>query len=105
STVQGLLRISLLDRCQNLLNQRNNTGFQVAMSPGDYYWGSNAVVLNRAILLIFGYAETQNDQFLATALDQLHYILGVNAHQLSFVTVTGRLSPMNPHHRPSIADG
>lgn len=105
STVQGILRISLINRCESLLNQRNNTGFHVAMSPGDYYWGSNAVVLNRAILLIFGYEETQNAQYLAAAEDQLHYILGVNAHKLSFVTATGSSAPMNPHHRPSIADG
>lgn len=105
STIQGFLRISLIDRCENLLNQRNNTGFHAAMSPNDYYWGSNAVVLNRAILLIFGYEETQNEQYLAAAADQLHYILGVNAHKLSFVTATGSSAPMNPHHRPSIADG
>lgn len=105
STIQGLLRISLINRCESLLNQRNNTGFHVTMAPEDYNWGSNSPVLNRAILLIFGYEETQNEQYLEAAADQLHYIMGVNAHNISFVTGTGSISPMNPHHRPSIADG
>jgi endoglucanase len=105
STVQGIVRTSLINRCESLLAQRNNTGFQVTMSPNDYYWGSNAVVLNRAVLLIFGYEETQDAQYLEAAADQLHYILGVNAHKLSFVTATGSNATMNPHHRPSIADG
>lgn len=33
STVQGILRIALIDRCEALLNQRNNTGFHAAIFP------------------------------------------------------------------------
>ncbi len=36
---------------------------------------------------------------------QLNYILGTNAHNISFVTGVGSKSVMHPHHRPSWADG
>jgi endoglucanase len=103
--IQNQLSSSLANYCQNLVNMRNNTGFHVAMNTSDYVWGSNSIPLNRAILLIIGYAEFGNIVYLDTALDQLHYVLGINAHNLSFVTGTGDTSPMFPHHRPSGADG
>jgi endoglucanase len=37
-------------------------------------------------------------------LDQLNYVLGVNAHAISFLTGIGEYHTMNPHHRPSGAD-
>jgi endoglucanase len=105
SLIQNQLRNSLLNYCQNLVNIRNNTGFHVVMSNSDYVWGSNSIPLNRALLLIIGYEEFNNIIYLNVALDQLHYVLGANAHSLSFVTGTGSTSPMFPHHRPSAADG
>lgn len=105
TAIQNSLRTSLINYCQALLALGNGSGFQVAMAPNDYYWGSNAVLLNRAVLLIFGFEESGESAFRDAALDQLHYILGANAHKLCFVTGTGELSPMHPHHRPSIADG
>lgn len=103
--LQNTLRTSLVGYCQTLLGLRNSKGFHVAMNNNDYVWGSNSVPLNRAVLLIFGYEETGNDLYREAALDQLHYILGVNAHRLSFVTGAGDAYPMFPHHRPSGADG
>ena len=103
--LQNTLRTSLTGYCQTLLGLRNSNGFHVAMYNGDYVWGSNATPLNRAVLLIFGYEETGNALYREAALDQLHYILGVNAHRLSFVTGAGDAYPMFPHHRPSGADG
>lgn len=105
SAIQNALRNSLTNYCQGLHNLGNGSGFHAAMVPNDYYWGSNAVLLNRAILLIFGFEESGDAALRNAALDQLHYILGANAHNLCFITGTGELSPMHPHHRPSIADG
>lgn len=104
TTIQNLLNVSLTNYCQGLINSRNDNGFHVLLGPGEYVWGSNSVALNKAIMLIFGYEKTQNDQYLSAALDQLHYNLGANAHSLSFVTGVGTRSPMNPHHRPSAVD-
>lgn len=96
---------SLLNYCEELLRIRNASGFHVLIEPGEYFWGSNSIALNKAIVLILGYKLKKNPAYYDSALDQLHYILGANAHNLSFVTGVGSKSPLHPHHRPSIADG
>lgn len=104
-TIQNQLRNSLLNYCQQLMNKRDTNGFYVLISPGEYYWGSNSLALNNAILLLMGYQIFQNPLYRHAALDQLHYLLGSNAHRMSFVTGVGSRSPMHPHHRPSASDG
>jgi endoglucanase len=104
-TIRDQLQNSLLTHCQSLVNKHNANGFYVLINPGEYYWGSNSQPLNSAILLIMGYQFFQNPLCKYAALDQLHYLLGVNAHAMTFITGVGTVSPMHPHHRPSAADG
>lgn len=105
STVKTQIKNSLVSYCNGLVNRTAANGFGVAINPGEYYWGSNADVLNKAILLIYAYEQTKNNNYYDAALMQLNYILGTNAHNLSFVTGIGNKSVMHPHHRPSWADG
>ena len=104
-TVRSLLRNALHSFCNNQVSIRNNSGYQVALQTGDYYWGSNSVALNAAVLLIMGYMEFNAQTFLDVAADQMHYIFGSNAHSLSFVTGVGKHYMRHPHHRPSESDG
>jgi endoglucanase len=104
-TVRGTIRQSLLNYCQTVLALRDNSGFRNALGAGEYYWGSNSQVLNNAVLLILGKHEGGAAEWEQAALEQLHYVLGVNAHGLSFVTGLGARSVLHPHHRPSGADG
>ncbi len=96
---------SLISYANNLVSKRNSNGFGVTINPGEYYWGSNSQVLNNGIILILAYIKTNLDTYLLAAMEQLNYILGLNAHNLSFVTGIGKRYPMKPHHRPSEADG
>ena len=105
ASIQSQLRSSLEGYCQQLVEERNNNGFHVLLKPGQYNWGCHSAALNRAILLIIGYHEIGNEEYYDVALDQLHYILGANAHGISFVTGVGSISVMHPHHRPSGSDG
>ncbi|MCW5942670.1 MAG: glycoside hydrolase family 9 protein [Fimbriimonadaceae bacterium] len=74
--------------------------------PGDQYvWGSNAVVANFAIMLQMANRFEKNDAARFAALDALHFLLGRNPYNTSFVTHVGTKSAMRPHHRPSAADG
>ncbi len=102
--VQADLRQALRAYCQSQVTKRNTSGYHVVLQPGEYYWGSNSGALNAAFLLLLGYHETGDQGFLRTAEDQLHYVLGANAHGLSFVTGVGSRYPLHPHHRPSAAD-
>lgn len=71
----------------------------------DFVWGSSSVAANQGILLVQAYQITKNRKFLEAALSNLDYLLGRNAVGYSFVTGFGDKATMNPHHRPSIADG
>jgi endoglucanase len=89
---------------ESLVADIHNDGFNVSIVPGEYVWGSNAVVLNRAIILILAYELSGNEEYLKAAQYQFNYVLGTNAHNISFVTGIGVRAPMHIHHRPSAAD-
>jgi endoglucanase len=103
--VQTLVRQSLISYAGTLLSLHDASGFRDALRTSEYYWGSNSVVLNNAILLILAAEEGAGQKMRDAALDQLHYILGVNGHGMSFVTGIGGRHPLHPHHRPSASDG
>lgn len=104
-TAKDQIKISLVNFANTLLGGASTNGFGVTINPGEYYWGCNSDVLNKALLLIYAYEQTNNVGYYQIALMQLNYILGTNAHNISFVTGIGDFSVMNPHHRPSVADG
>ena len=104
-TVKNQIKNSLVSYANTLLGRASTNGFGVTINPGEYYWGCNSDVLNKALLLIYAYEQTNNLGYYQTALMQLNYILGTNAHNFSFITGVGSNSVMHPHHRPSVADG
>jgi endoglucanase len=105
ATAQGNIRQSLFDYCQGIITLRDNSGFRSAIGANSYWWGSNSTPLNNGVLLLWGRDQGGSEEWEAAALEQLHYILGVNAHVFSFVTGIGARSVMHPHHRPSESDG
>lgn len=104
-TAKNQIKNSLVSYANTLLSRASTNGFGVTINPGEYYWGCNSDVLNKALLLIYAYEQTNNNSYFQIALMQLNYILGTNAHNISFITGVGTNSVMHPHHRPSVADG
>jgi endoglucanase len=103
--IRNQLRSALNMYCENQVTRRDGSGYHVVLQPGEYWWGSNAGALNAAVLLLMGYRELGTTAFREAAADQLHYVLGANAHGRSFVTGAGTRYPRQPHHRPSASDG
>ncbi len=95
---------SLLGLADALVNKAKENQFNVTLSNGEFYWGSNGIVLNNAIILILAYEISKKAEYLNVIQRQMDYILGVNGHNLSFVTQTGSNSVNFPHHRQSGAD-
>jgi len=54
---------------------------------GQYPWGSNSFIINRAIVLAYAYEITGNDSYQKYILRTMDYIMGVNAMHISYVTV------------------
>jgi endoglucanase len=80
------------------------SSYRLAMQPDDFVWGSNAVALNQAIMLLQAYRLTGQRDNLRAAQSALDYVLGRNPTGYSYVTGYGALAPRHPHHRPSQAD-
>ena len=61
--------------------------------------------LRTAMNLAVAHRLEAKDEYLDAIVAQLDHVLGRNTYGRSFVTGLGHLPPMNPHHRPSVADG
>ncbi|MFA3789895.1 glycoside hydrolase family 9 protein [Aliiglaciecola sp. SL4] len=79
-------------------------GYGVAMNSEDFVWGSNAVVLNKAIMLLHAFHLTGQEKYRQVALGNLNFVLGRNPTGYSFLTGFGELTPQHPHHRISAGD-
>jgi endoglucanase len=76
-------------------------GYKVSLSSGQYIWGSNGAVANYGLLLLMANKMAPNAAYTNAALDDLHYLLGRNTWDKSFVTHVGTNYVLHPHHRPS----
>jgi len=105
TAIKSKLENGLINYCSKLYAISKNDGFNVSLNLFEYNWGSNAVVMNNAVMLIMGYQLTGNKNFLNAALEQYNYILGCNGNNISYITGIGSKCVMYPHHRTSAADG
>lgn len=90
---------------KELVKQENASAYRVPLQAADLVWGSNAVALNQAMMLIQAYRMNEDTDYLQTAQSLFDYVLGRNALATSFVTGHGVRTPLHIHHRPSVADG
>lgn len=79
------------------LNESNN--YRYLLNKNEFYWGSNSVNLAYAFVLIQLYEQNGNQKYYKAALDQLHYTLGRNPFNISYVTGIGNSSVRNPYHQ------
>lgn len=95
----------ILHLADDYIKSLENNGYGVAMTEGDFYWGSNSVGANKGIVLLHAYILTKKEEYLNAATGILDYLLGRNPLNLSYLTGYGVNQVFNPHHRPSQADG
>ena len=114
--------ISLLSDGQSLLNENDmtaikakyfayadqfmaqKTAYNATLIKNDFVWGGNAVILNKAFVLIQAYRDSGKVEYLNASQDLVDYIFGRNPTGYSFVTGYGSKVPMHIHHRQSEAD-
>lgn len=108
TTLQPALRTKVQQRIQQAATQivaeHQASAYQVAMTEKDFVWGSNAVAMNKAMLLYQAWKIAPEPQLLPAMQGLVDYVLGRNPLQLSYVTGFGQQSPQHIHHRPSAAD-
>jgi endoglucanase len=103
-----LVKTKVIDLATKLQKyQVNKSAFDVAMgiSNGNFNWGSNSTAANQGMLLMNAYKLTNEGPLLTAAISNLDYLLGRNGTGYCYVSGFGTKQVMNPHHRPSEADG
>jgi len=95
----------LLQQAQFMLEQQVQSAYQLPLIESDFVWGSNAVAMNKAMLLLIANQLKPQQEFRDAAVALADYVLGRNPTGYAYVTGFGSKSPMHIHHRPSEADG
>jgi len=83
----------------------DTTGFGLAMSSADYFWGSNNVVGQFAYTMILAHEITERQEYLVLAQNHLNYILGSNSLNQTFISDIGDQPVEAIFHLPSQHDG
>ena len=92
------IRAAIADASDRFLANESRTGYEVPLA-GNYTWGSNSVLLNRAMLMALAYDFTRRRRYRDGVVDVMDYLLGRNPLDRSFVTGYGARPMENPHHR------
>lgn len=100
-----VVKARLMELADGLAANWKRSAYGVGMQSRDYVWGSNAVALNQALMLIQAYRLQPKADTLAAAQALFDHVLGRNPLGQSMVTGFGAKPPLHPHHRPSEADG
>ena len=98
------LKEGLLAEAHHLVDLSRQDGYLISLQEEDYIWGSNMLVMNNAMLLLFAEYLSGDASFADCAIDHLHYLMGRNVLDFSYVTGFGDRPVKHPHHRPSVGD-
>lgn len=78
-----------------------NAPYRTTMQRHNYVWGSNGTLANYSLQLLIANLFHPDASYLATAAENVHYLLGRNPFSLSYVTQLGANPVKHIHHRPS----
>lgn len=98
-------REQLISMAKRMVTEYWQSGYLVPMAEADFRWGSNAVAMNKAMVLLVANQLQPNKDYVPAARGLLDYVLGRNPTGYSYVTGFGSKSTQKPHHRISQYDG
>jgi endoglucanase len=98
------IRHAAISAADDIVARCARNGYRIPLRSNEYYWGSNGVAANYAMMVLLANRISPKPQYVNCAQDTLHYLLGRNTFNTSFVTHLGTKFAMHPHHRPSAAD-
>lgn len=85
-----------------LVKKHRSNNYRTLLNREEYYWGSASVNLAYSYLLIQLHRKTGVEKYYNTALDQLHYTLGRNPFNQTFLTGIGSVPVKSPYHQFSM---
>jgi len=104
SELRDAVRRDTLAAADGVVERAAGNGYRIALTAGDYVWGSNGVAANYGVQLLVAHALRPDRRYVEAARDHAYYLLGRNTFSLSWLTHVGANPYRHPHHRPSGAD-
>jgi len=98
---KAAIRNRMLTAARAIVERTAANPYHVSLKPTDFVWGSNGIAAQYGLDLMIANVIAPNPEFVNSARDDLHYLLGRNTFSLSWVTQVGQHSVLHPHHRPS----
>ncbi|MBN2196664.1 MAG: glycoside hydrolase family 9 protein [Polyangiaceae bacterium] len=93
-------RALLVQAGDEYLSMIERQPYRLPYEPGSRYpWGSNAIVLNNAIILAVAHDFSGEQKYLDGAVQGMDYLLGRNPVDQCYVSGYGFRPLRNPHHR------
>lgn len=93
---QRMLIVVAADR---FLAEAQRSGYHIPFASTAFMWGSNGMLLNRAMILGLAERITGQRRYRDGAEDVMDYLLGRNPLDQSFISGFGTRPLQNPHHR------
>jgi endoglucanase len=94
------VRAQLIAAADRFLGFIAKRGYRVPMASDlTYIWGSNAQVMDAALVLGTAYNLTHDAKYANGVIDCMDYLLGRNPLAFSYVAGYGTHALRNPHHR------
>jgi endoglucanase len=104
ATLTGTIKQRTIETARDIAARSARQAYHMSLTTKDYVWGSNSVAANYGLQLLVANQMQPAADFMNTARENLHYLLGRNTFSLSWVTQVGANPFQHPHHRPSGAD-
>jgi endoglucanase len=99
------LKAEWLSHADMLAKRTYKNGYGITLGIDEYKWGSTMLLLNQARQLIIAERLLKDNRYHGIIHHNWDYLFGMNPMDISYVTGLGENAIMNPHHRPSDADG
>ena len=96
---QEIVHNQIIRIADNYVDVTAGEGYRMAMPPNGYSWGSNANLLNNAVVMAYAYRLTEDARYLDAVVQSMDYIMGRNGLDFSFVSGYGTYAMQHPHHR------
>lgn len=105
SAVQEQVREAFIGYADAIVQQIRQDGYHSSLTADEYTWASAKNAVAKGSILLMAHELEPNERYIRGALDQLHYILGLNATGYSYLTGIGTKTPFDIHHRIRAATG
>ncbi len=92
-------RASIVAAADGFLGEEARSGYRIPFASSAFVWGSNGMLLDRAMILGLAERITGDRKYRDGARDVIDYVLGRNPLDQSYVSGFGTHPMRNPHHR------